>query len=235
MLALLFSCADLHADLLDDIRARGVLKWGADQEGGGPFVYPSESDPDRLVGFEVELAELIAAEIGVRQSSVRVSGTSCRISSIAVTSTLCSTATNGHQPEPIDTAFRSPYYIYELQLLVRKSDSTLKSWNDLLVPIDGRKRRVSVLGGAAAQDYVEQFAGDQVELSLFDGVTDALRATELATDGIDANVQDLPIWTSTGTGSRSCMLSDRGRARLLCGHRTPGRSEPPADHQSSHH
>lgn len=195
MLALLFSCADLSADLLDDIRSRGVLKWGADQEGGGPFVYPSESDPDRLVGFEVELAELIAAEIGVKAEFCQ--GQWDKLPDLVDRGDI-DVVLNGYEWTPARAdryGVSVPYYIYELQLLVRKSDPTLKSWNDLLVPIDGRKRRVSVLGGAAAQDYVEQFAGDQVELSLFDGVTDALRATELATDGIDANVQDLPIWT----------------------------------------
>ena len=29
-----------RADALDAIRQRGVLVWGADAEGGGPYVYP---------------------------------------------------------------------------------------------------------------------------------------------------------------------------------------------------
>ena len=45
-------------DGLDQIRQRGTLVWGADQEGGGPFVYPDPDDPTRLIGFEVELARV---------------------------------------------------------------------------------------------------------------------------------------------------------------------------------
>ncbi|MBL8814694.1 MAG: ABC transporter permease subunit [Planctomyces sp.] len=200
MLTLLFSCASASADLLDEIRSRGVLRWGADQEGGGPFVYPADDDPGRLIGFEVELAELIAAEIGVKAEFCQ--GQWDKLPDLVDRGDI-DVVLNGYEW----TSARAdrygvsiPYYIYELQLLVRSSDPTLQSWDDLLKPLDGRKRRVSVLGGAAAQDYVEQFAGDKVELSLFDGVTDALRATELAADGIDANVQDLPIWTFYSAG-----------------------------------
>ena len=87
-----------------------------------------------------------------------------------------------------------PYYVYELQLLGRTSDDRLTSWDDLLKPIDGRKRKVSLLGGSAAQDYVERFGGDSIDVALFEGATDAMDATELGLSGIDANVQDLPIW-----------------------------------------
>lgn len=53
-------------DGLDDVRARGVLIWGADQEGGGPFIFPREDNPQVMQGFEVELADLIATSLGVR-------------------------------------------------------------------------------------------------------------------------------------------------------------------------
>ena len=32
------------ADDLDAVRARGTLNWGADQEGGGPYVYPRDDN-----------------------------------------------------------------------------------------------------------------------------------------------------------------------------------------------
>ena len=52
-----------HADdALDAIRQRGQLIWGADAEGGGPFVFPdpTEEDPDLISGFEVDIANLLA-------------------------------------------------------------------------------------------------------------------------------------------------------------------------------
>src|SRR3954454_21522090 len=66
-LALLLAfAAPTRADGLDDVRKRGELVWGADQEGGGPYVFPREDDPSRVTGFEVELADALAHSLGVR-------------------------------------------------------------------------------------------------------------------------------------------------------------------------
>ena len=34
----------LRADGLDDVQRRGVMLWGADQQGGAPLTYPDEQD-----------------------------------------------------------------------------------------------------------------------------------------------------------------------------------------------
>jgi len=57
-----------------------------------------------------------------------------------------------------------------------------------------------VLGGTAAQDYIEQFGKGDIDLALFDGATDAMEATELALSNVDANLQDLPVWTFYSEG-----------------------------------
>lgn len=51
---------------LEELRRRGELRWGADAFGGAPYVFQDPMDPNRLVGFEVELAEALAAKLGVR-------------------------------------------------------------------------------------------------------------------------------------------------------------------------
>ena len=181
-------------DGLDRIRHRGTLVWGADQEGGGPFVYPNPDDPTQLIGFEAELAELIAEHLGVKAEFSQ--GQWDKLPDLLDRGDI-DLVLNGYE-WTADRAKRYgvsvPYYIYELQLLGRTADNSLTSWDDLLKPIDGRKRKVSVLGGSAAQDYVEQFGGDNIDVALFEGATDAMEATELRLSGIDANVQDLPIW-----------------------------------------
>jgi polar amino acid transport system substrate-binding protein len=55
---------------LEAVRARGELRWGADAFGGAPYVFQDPMDPNRLVGFEVELAEAIARKLGVRARAV---------------------------------------------------------------------------------------------------------------------------------------------------------------------
>ncbi len=185
---------------LERIRARGSLIWGADQEGGGPFVFPDERDPTRVLGFEVELAALIAESLGVRAEFSQ--GQWDKLPDLVDRGDI-DIVLNGYEWTP-NRAERYgvsiPYYIYELQLLARKDDTSLRSWEDLLQPLNGRKRRVSLLGGSAAQDYVEAFAGDRVDLSQFDGATDAMEAAQLGLSGIDANVQDLPVWNFYSSG-----------------------------------
>ncbi len=46
------------------------LKWGADAQGGAPYVFEDPTDPNRLVGFEVELAGLLAQRVGQRATLV---------------------------------------------------------------------------------------------------------------------------------------------------------------------
>jgi polar amino acid transport system substrate-binding protein len=188
------------ADGLDEIRTRGTLIWGADQEGGGPFVFPAADDPTSVSGFEVELAQLIADELGVRPEFAQNQWD--KLPDLLARGDI-DIVLNGYEWTP-DRSQRYgtsvPYYIYELQLLARADDTTLKSWQELQHPADGRKRKVSVLGGSAAQDYLEQVIGDRIEPVLFEGATDALRATELNIDGVDANLQDLPIWTYYANG-----------------------------------
>jgi len=181
------------ADGLDDVRARGVLRWGADEEGGGPYVYADPNDRSRRIGFEVELADLIASRLGVRAEFRQ--GQWDKLPDLVQRGDI-DIVLNGYEWTPawaerFGTSI--PYYVYELQLLARSGDGTLSDWSDLKAPSERGKRRIAVLGGSAAQAYLEQNHADSVELVLFDGVTDAMRAVELNADGIDATLQDLPI------------------------------------------
>jgi polar amino acid transport system substrate-binding protein len=194
LVSCIFQLPASRADLLDDIRARGVLRWGADEEGGGPFVY-RRPGTDELTGFESELAELIATSLGVRAEFVQ-----CQWDKLPAMLDLgeIDIVLNGYEWTPIRAAHYGtsiPYYIYELQLLGRHSDTRLRSLADLLDTEDGQPVVVSALTGSAAETWIREFGGDRVRIAGFDGVTDAMKAVELGQDGIRANLQDLPIWT----------------------------------------
>src|SRR2546428_8019106 len=64
-------CPSVAADRLQEIRNRGVLLWGADAEGGAPYVYPDPQKPERLIGFECELADALAAKLAVKAKMVQ--------------------------------------------------------------------------------------------------------------------------------------------------------------------
>lgn len=50
-----------------------IFRWGGDAEGGAPFVEADPSDPSKLRGFDVEVAEQIAKGLGRRPEFVQVS------------------------------------------------------------------------------------------------------------------------------------------------------------------
>lgn len=187
--------ADLVAeDSLAVIRRRGTLRWGADREGGGPFVFHKPGNPEQLVGFESEIASLIAAHIGVQAQFVQ--GQWDKLPDMLDRGDF-DIVLNGFEYSEERAAMygtTTPYYLYELQLLVRKDNATIGSWDDLRRQLADQGGQISLLGGAAAEKFTTDYFGDDVDLALFDGVTDAMRATELGADNIIANVQDLPIW-----------------------------------------
>ena len=43
---------------LSSLGAAEPLSWGADAQGGAPYVFQDPVEPNRLTGFEVELATL---------------------------------------------------------------------------------------------------------------------------------------------------------------------------------
>ena len=149
--------------VLERIRQRGELIWGGDAEGGGPFVYPREDDPSQVRGFEVELAQLLAEKLGV---AARFSqGQWDKLPELLDRGDI-DLVLNGYEWTPAwGERFGAsiPYYVYQLQWLVRRDEQRLQSLADLAKPADDRKFRVAVLGGSAAETALRKFWGDQVE------------------------------------------------------------------------
>ena len=176
------------ADALDDVRERKAIRWGADQEGGGPYIYPSPADPQRVVGFEVDLMALLARRLGVRSDFHQ-----CEWSSLPslLKKGDIDTIVNGYElrPEHLATKIATiPYYVYELQLIARRNDPTIGSWDDLS-KATAAKKKVGVLNGSAAEVYVRRL-GDKVQVRTYEGSTDAMR--DVQNGNIDATIQDLP-------------------------------------------
>jgi polar amino acid transport system substrate-binding protein len=186
----LIAAGPAKADTLDDVRRRGVLRWGADQEGGGPYVYPDPADPARVVGFEVELMEMLAGQLGVRAEFCQGEWTTLpqqlRRGDIDL-------VVNGYEltaPRLEEMLASIPYYVYELQLLARQGDAEIQSWDDLKAP-GRRKKVIGVLSGSGAETYTRERLGDAVEIQNgYSGATDAM--ADVRNGRLDATVQDLP-------------------------------------------
>jgi polar amino acid transport system substrate-binding protein len=66
MLALVGGLAGLTPAAAPAAAEEPPLRWAADAEGGAPYVFKDPNNLDRNIGFEVDLAEALAHEIGRR-------------------------------------------------------------------------------------------------------------------------------------------------------------------------
>ncbi len=164
-----------------------TLRWGGDQSGGGPYIYERGTE---LVGFEVELADYLARQLGKRSKFVQ--GKWDKLPRLLNRGDI-DLVLNGYEwsaeREQI-WASTIPYYLYKLQLLGRADDPALRSWEDLRAKPGQPRKRVGVLSASAAERYVTTEFGDEVELSAFKDVTNVMRLVEQ--HQLDATVQDLP-------------------------------------------
>lgn len=168
------------------------IRWGADQEGGGPYIYPRDDDPTQLQGFEVDLAAALGRELARKPEFVQCAWDSMLLQ---LDRGDIDIALNGYEyTEERAQQYQSsiPYYIYELALAVRDDNTTITSWDSLKQPPgEGRKWQVGVLGGSAADDYVQENFAETCDAVQYEGSTEAMHLVE--TGQIDATVQDVPI------------------------------------------
>jgi polar amino acid transport system substrate-binding protein len=172
-----------HADTLDAIKQRGYLLWGSDAEGGAPYVFPDPKDPSRLIGFEVDLADAIARDMGVKARQAQNAWDSLIP---ALERGDFDIAMNGIEITPARrqrVLFSVPYYIYTEQLVVRTEETRIKNTADL------KGRKVGTLSGTAAQTILENMGG--VDVKIYSGQVEPYE--DLAIGRIDAVLLDLPI------------------------------------------
>src|SRR5580765_2211978 len=111
---------------LDRIRARGELTWGADEQGGEPYVFEDAPRGGALVGVEVALADALARALGVRARFVQ-NDWSTLIP--ALERGTFDVALNGIEVTPAlsaRVAFSRPYYRFAERLVARRGDTRIR-------------------------------------------------------------------------------------------------------------
>src|SRR3954463_83603 len=184
-----FSVSASLADTLGDIQKRGTLRWGGDDQGGGPYIY--EGKDNKVTGFEVDLAEYLAMELGVRSELVT---SEWEMLPQKLDRGGIDVVLNGYEwSKEREQSWSStiPYYIYNLQLMTRKDDASIRSWDDLRVPQGQPRKRIGVLRDSAAERYVDQQFGEAVELKGFPEIINVMKLVEEGR--LDATVQDVPV------------------------------------------
>jgi polar amino acid transport system substrate-binding protein len=122
-----------------------VFRWAGDPEGGAPFVEADPTHPDRLVGFDVDIAELFARGLGRTPEFLNITFTSIDQSIVRGDADIGLSGIEDTPARRTTLAVTLPYYEFREVLSVRTADADrIRSLADL------RGRRVGTLGGTIA-------------------------------------------------------------------------------------
>lgn len=127
------------------------LRWAGDPEGGAPYVEASPTDPDVLVGFDVEIADLLARGLGRTPRFVFVAFASIDQSVARGDADIGLSGIEDTRARRATMAVTVPYYEFQEVLSVRDGDrGRYRSLADLA------GRRVGTLGGTIAYEILLQ-------------------------------------------------------------------------------
>src|SRR5579872_2129772 len=110
-----------------DSPSKTPLRWGADAEGGAPYIFKDAQDPRKNIGFEVDLANALARELSRPIEFVQKDFKNLLLDLNRGDIDL---AMNGLEVTPdrrTRVRFTRPYYIYKLQLVVRAGENRFKA------------------------------------------------------------------------------------------------------------
>jgi len=167
-----------------DAAAGRTLRWGCDSQGGAPFVFQDPMDPNHLIGFEVDLANALAARMGA--TAVPVQGQWDRLLELLARGDF-DVALNGielAEEKKRVALLTAPYFAAPEVLTVRRGDASApRTLQDL------RGRKVGTLPGSLASRILER-AG--AEVRTYDGGQNEIYE-DLRLGRTDAVLLDDPI------------------------------------------
>jgi polar amino acid transport system substrate-binding protein len=171
-----------HGDALAAAKARGYLRWGADKEGGAPYVFLDIANPDQLLGFEVDIARALGEELGLEVRFVHREWANLYDDVLRGDIDLAMNGCEATAESRERVAFTRPYYYFSEQLVVRTTDDRIRSLKDL------QGRPAGTLAGSLAERMLQK-AG--AEVRGYPGQIEPFE--ELKNGRVDAVLLDLPI------------------------------------------
>jgi His/Glu/Gln/Arg/opine family amino acid ABC transporter permease subunit len=127
------------------------LVWAGDPEGGAPYVEADPQVPDRVVGFEVEIADLIARALGRTPRFVNITFMSIEQSIERGDADIGLSGIEDSDVRRATFAPTIPYYEFREVLSVRDADATrFRTLADL------RNQKVATLAGTLAHEILLQ-------------------------------------------------------------------------------
>lgn len=126
------------------------LRWGADIESGAPYSFKSPDDMNKIIGFEAEIVEAIALELGMEVEFVHNSWDGLVEGLIRGDYDVVINGVEITEARKQVVHFSQPYYFTSEILAVRKSTNDISTLHDL------KGRRVGTLDASLAQRILNQ-------------------------------------------------------------------------------
>lgn len=159
------------------------LRWGADSEGGAPYIFQDPANPTRTIGFEVDLVNALAQEMNKKAEFIQnqwdslIPGLNRKNYDIVV---------NGleiTEDRKAEILFSDPYYVTYEQLTVRKETQNIESLKDC------KNKVVGTLKASLAHRMLE--AQKDIQVRSYDGQINPYQ--DLENKRLDAVLMDFPI------------------------------------------
>ena len=175
---------EAHPDTLAYIRAHGELRWGADSQGGAPYVFQDPMDPTHLVGFEVDLAEALAKKLGARARPVQGQWDSLLDLLARGDFEMAMNGLEVADEKRRVAELSRPYYATALHLTVRRGDTAAPRTLEALAG-----RRVGTLPASLAERILRRAGAD---VKTYDGGQNDI-FDDLRIGRTDAALMDDPV------------------------------------------
>ena len=164
-------------------QAQNVLRWAADAESNAPYIFQNPKSPTQLMGFELEIAEALAKELGMTSKFVQnqwdglIPGLGRNDYDIAINGLEITDDRKG------EVLFSVPYYITNEQIVVRDNEDEINDFANLY------GKRVGALKYSLAEKILQLNKG--IIVVSYEGEVNAFE--DLKNGRIDATLVDAPI------------------------------------------
>ena len=161
--------SDPNGQTLAGIKQRGEITWGADIQGGEPYVYEDPTNPSQLIGFEVDIMNSIARRLGVKARMVQYNWSNLVQSLERGDFDVVMNGLESTQERRERILVSDPYYVYAETLTVRMGEP-YRSLFDLA------GKRVGTLNQTVANDILMTVTG--IDVKVYEGNEEPYRDLE---------------------------------------------------------
>lgn len=185
----------------------GTLRWGADSEGGAPYVFRDPRNPTQIVGFEVDLMNEVAAKLGMTAEFIQNQWDSLVPGLKRGDYDVICNGLEITEDRKREILFSEPYFITYEQMTVRKENQDIQSLDDAPKKISG-----TLKNSLAERILLSQ---GEVEVRGYDSQTTVYE--DLANGRLDFVLLDHPIAVYYGSSDPKLKSVGRPLAEMTYG------------------